>query len=232
MLPSAPPAAAFTARLRAGRWFAELDDALQRALLDGARVRALVDGEVLFARGDPPTGLFAVVDGAVRVTGVTAEGREVIATRLEPPTWFGEIAVFDRQPRTHDAIADGAAVVLQVPQAELDALLAHEPRWWRDLGVLVATKLRLALAAMEDAAALPVAGRLARRLVMLARGHGDHAGHHRRIVTASQEQLASMVGASRQTVNAALKDLEARGVVRVTYGHIELVDWEALRGEG
>jgi CRP-like cAMP-binding protein len=212
------------ARLRGGRWFASLDDDFRRALLHAARERKLKDGERLFSRGDPPDGLFAVVDGALRVTAVTEAGREVVLTRAEPPAWLGEIAVFDRQVRTHDCIADGAAVVLHVPLAALDEILDATPRWWRDLGVLVAGKLRLAFHVMEDAAALPVAVRLARRLVMLSGGLGEQLDHTRRVVTVSQEQLGSMLGASRQTVNAALKDLEARGLIKLAYGQIELVD--------
>jgi CRP-like cAMP-binding protein len=218
------------ARLRGGRWFAGLDDDFQRALLQAARERALVDGERLFSRGDPPDGLFAVVDGALRVTAVTEAGREVVLTRAEPPSWLGEIAVFDRQPRTHDCIACGEAVVLHVPLAALDALLLATPRWWRDLGVLVAGKLRLAFVVMEDAAALPVVVRLARRLVLLSGGLGDQLDHARRVVTVSQEQLASMLGASRQTVNAALKELQSRGLVKLAYGQIELVDPSQLGG--
>jgi CRP-like cAMP-binding protein len=223
-------AASYAAVLHAGRWFADLDDDFRRELLDCARVRTLRDGEVLFVRGDPPTGLFAVVDGAIRVTAVTEAGREVVLTRMEPPAWFGEIAVFDGHPRTHDAVADGATVVVHVPQAELHEVLGREPRWWRDLGVLVAAKLRLSFVAMEEAAALPLAARLARRLVLLAEGHGEHMGHRRRVVAIAQEQLASMLGASRQSVNAALKDWESRGVLRLQYGQIEIVDVDALRG--
>jgi CRP-like cAMP-binding protein len=222
-------AARYAATLRAGRWFADLDDALQAALLSAARVRPVKSGERLFSRGDPPGGLYAVVEGAVTVAATTTAGREVIATRLSAPAWFGEVAVFDRLPRTHDCHADGDGVVLDVPLPALDALLAHEPRWWRDLGVLVAAKLRLAFTAMEDATALPVGARLARRLVMLAEGHGEHVDHTRRVLALSQEQLASMLGASRQTVNQALKDLEGKGLVKVSYGAIELVDVDALR---
>jgi len=69
------------------------------------------------ARAAPPDGLFAAVDGALRVTAVTAAGREVMLTRAEPPTCLGESAVFDRQPRTHDCLADGDSVVLHVPVA-------------------------------------------------------------------------------------------------------------------
>jgi CRP-like cAMP-binding protein len=224
----APGVRRHAARLRTGQWFAGLDAPLQTALLQAARERPLVDGERLFSRGDPPEGLFAVVDGALRVTAVTPAGREVVLTRAEPPAWLGEIAVFDRQPRTHDCIADGQALVLHVPLAALDALLSTTPRWWRDLGVLVAGKLRLAFHVLEDAAAFPVVVRLARRLVHLSGGLGERLDHSRRLVTVSQDQLASMIGVSRQTVNAALKDLESRGLVRLSYGQIELVDDAAL----
>ncbi len=227
--PHASVASRHAARLRRGRWFAGLDDDLQAALLRAARERHLVDGERLFSRGDPPDGLFAVVDGALRVTAVTAAGREVVLTRAEPPTWLGEIAVFDRQPRTHDCIADGDAVVLHVPLAALDDLLQAKPRWWRDLGVLVAGKLRLAFHVMEDAAAAPIVVRLARRLLVLSGGLGDELDHRRRVVVVAQDQLASMLGASRQTVNAALKELEARGLVKVAYGQVEIVDADGLR---
>jgi CRP-like cAMP-binding protein len=216
------------ARLRRGRWFAGLDAPLQAALLDVAHERSLHDRERLFARGDPPDGLFAVVDGALRLTAVTAAGREVVLTRAESPAWLGEIAVFDRQPRTHDCIADGPSLVLHVPLAPLDDLLRAEPRWWRDLGVLVAGKLRLAFHVLEDAAAFPVVVRLARRLVMLSGGLGDELDHARRVVAVSQDELASMLGASRQTVNGALKELQARSLVHVAYGQIELIDSDGL----
>ncbi len=225
---AAPAVLRHAARLRGGRWFAGLDEDFQRALLRAAHERTLASGERLFSRGDPPDGMFAVVDGALRVTAVTEAGREVVLTRAEPPAWLGEIAVFDRQPRTHDCIADGAAVVLHLPLAALDALLQQAPHRWRDLGVLVAGKLRLAFHVMEDAAALPVAVRLARRLVLMSGGLGDQLDHARRLVTVSQEQLASMLGVSRQTTNAALKDLEARGLIRLAYGQIELVDASTL----
>ena len=93
-------AARHAAVLRAGRWFADLDDALQAALLDAARVRAVKDGERLFSRGDPPDGLYAVVDGAVTVAATTTAGREVIVTRLSAPAWFGEIALQHKTLRT------------------------------------------------------------------------------------------------------------------------------------
>lgn len=222
----------YRALLRTGRWFSALPEAFADALLEAASVRTLAPGERLFARGDPPCGLYAVVDGAIRVSGLSEHGKEALLVLLEPPAWFGEIAVFDGQPRTHDADAEPESRVVHVPQAALHAILDGEPRWWRDLGLLATSKLRLALAVMEDAAVLPIAARLARRLALMAEGYGDRQGPTRRAVAISQDQLAMMLSTSRQTTNQLLKDLEAAGLVRLQYGSIEILDLDGLRRRG
>jgi CRP-like cAMP-binding protein len=214
--------------LRTGRWFASLPEAFQEALCAAGQLETLAAGQRLFSRGDPPSGLYGVLDGAMRVTATSDGGKEALLTLLEPPQWFGEIAVFDRQPRTHDAISDGESTLVHVPQAALDRMLAAEPAWWRELGLLVAGKLRLAFHAMEETALLPVAARLARRLLRMAEGYGERQGPSR-TVEVSQDQLAMMLSTSRQTVNHHLKDLESRGIIRISYGSIEILDLDALR---
>jgi CRP/FNR family transcriptional regulator, cyclic AMP receptor protein len=222
-------AKAFGALLRAGRWFGGLSPGLQRALLERGTVRTLATGERLFSRGDPPDGLYAVLEGAVRVSAVSTAGKEALLTLVEPPTWFGEIAVFDRQPRTHDAVANEASRVLHVGQRELDAHLALEPQGWQELGLLLAGKLRLAFIALEDAATVPVPARLARRLVQMAEGYGEWRDRQRRVLAVRQEELALMLSTSRQTVNQCLKEMEQAGWIRLAYGQVEIVDLEALR---
>ena len=222
-------AAEYKDLLRTGRWFHSLPDALQDALLAAAAVRELPAGARLFSRGDPPTGRFGLVDGAIRISAVAASGREALLTLAEPPTWIGEVAVFDRLPRTHDAIADTDATVVHVSQDGLDAILAAEPVHWRELGVLVAGKLRLTFTAMEDMALMPPATRLARRLLLMTEGYGEWYDRTRRAIAVRQEQLAMMLNLSRQTTNQLLRDLEARGLVRLAYGEIEILDLPGLR---
>jgi CRP/FNR family cyclic AMP-dependent transcriptional regulator len=224
------------ALLRAGVWFAQLSPPLRDALMAAARVRALGAGEPLFRRGDAPCGLYAVLEGAVRISGTggsSDDSREVLLTLLEPPHWFGEVSLFDGQPRTHDAVAEGATRLLQVPQPALMQLLACEPAHWREFGLLMSHKLRLAFMALEEAASLPVAQRLARRLVMMAEGYGvrrdAQQGAHRRSLAVSQEQLSMMLAVSRQTINQILKELEARGVLRLNRGGLEIADMAALQ---
>ncbi|HWV08310.1 MAG TPA: Crp/Fnr family transcriptional regulator, partial [Pseudomonas sp.] len=170
----------------------------------------------------------AVVEGAMRIGAVSQNGKEALLTLIEPPYWFGEISLFDGQPRTHDAFAESASTLLLVPQASLLALLEREPRYWRDFALLMSHKLRLAFNALEEMSLLPAAPRLARRLLLIAENYDE--GEPRRVIHLAQEQLALMLALSRQTTNQILKELEAQGIVRLTYGEIEILDLQRLRG--
>ncbi len=219
--------ATYRSLLDSGQWFSHLPTVLRDELLGEARVLQLEPGQLLFRRGDPPCGLYAVLEGMMRVGAVSHDGKEALLTLVEPPYWFGEISLFDGQPRTHDAYAEGPTRLLQVPQAALLALLAREPGHWRDFALLMSQKLRLAFIALEEMSLLPAAPRLARRVLMIAEGYGETGP--RRVLHLAQEQLALMLGLSRQTTNQILKDLEARGALRLTYGEIEITDLGILR---
>lgn len=218
---------AFHSLLCRGHWFAGLPDELRQALLGMARMQRLEPGQRLFRRGDRPSGLYAVVEGAVRVGAISESGKEALLTLVEPPYWFGEISLFDGLPRTHDAFAESASTLLLLPQGELLALLERQPRYWRDFALLMSHKLRLAFIALEEMSLLPAAPRLARRLLLIAENYGE--GEPRRVLHLAQEQLALMLSLSRQTTNQILKELEAQGIVRLTYGEIEILDLEGLR---
>lgn len=223
--------AAQCALLRTDIWFSQLPPAFALALLAIGRVRTWRGGEALFRRGDAVGGLYAVISGAVQISGVAKEGREAIVALMEPPMWFGEIALFDRLPRTHDAVADGPTTLLFIPLTALDALLDEHPGYWRHFGVLMAFKVRLAFIALEDLSIVAPAARMARRLVWLAycAVTGGEMGRCRLAI--KQTQLALMMALSRQTVNQLLQTLAQRGVIRVSYGLIDVLDMAALQDE-
>ncbi|ANH76653.1 crp-like helix-turn-helix domain protein [Ralstonia insidiosa] len=236
--PLHPPAdaASYRERLHASSWFGALDVSLQDALIGIAAVRRLGAGDVLFRRGDPPDGLYCVVEGTICIGATSAEGREALLAVLEPVNWFGEIGVFDRQPRTHDARADVSTTLLHMPQAALITLLDSTPALLHAFALLLTHKLRLTFTVLEETALLPASVRVARRLLLMADGYGDLRLGTRRVLRVPQEQLAQLLALSRQTVNQVLKDLQARGILKVAYGEIELLDFAGLRdlarGEG
>jgi CRP/FNR family transcriptional regulator, cyclic AMP receptor protein len=219
----------YAALLRTGAWFQALDPALQAQLLALAQLRRLCGGQRLFARGDAPDGVYCVLEGAIRVGGLSEAGKEAVLALVEPPHWLGEISLFDGRPRTHDAWAESDVVLLHVPQQRLLDLLAAEPAHWRTFGLLLTHKLRLTFTMMEETALLPAAARLARRLVTMAEGYGDWTDRNRRMLHVPQEQLALMLSLSRQTVNQILKQFEARQAVALVRGGIEILDIGKLR---
>ncbi|VVN84152.1 Crp/Fnr family transcriptional regulator [Pseudomonas fluorescens] len=220
---------AWRPRLSSGQWFNHLPALLQDSLLAIARVRRLAPGQWLFKRGDPPCGLYAVLEGAVRIGAVSEQGKEALLSVVEPPHWFGEISLFDGRPRTHDACGVGRCILLQVPQTALLELLGEHPHYWRHLALLMSHKLRLTFISLEQLSLMPAAARVAHRLLMIAEGYGQTESS-RRLLQLPQEQLALMLSLSRQTTNQILKDLQNQGIVQLNYGEIEVLDLERLRG--
>ncbi|EON21516.1 Crp family transcriptional regulator [Cupriavidus sp. GA3-3] len=224
-----PPRDDALAAVRAGAWFSQLPPALRQALLDDGSLRRLVAGETLFARGDRFDGLYCVASGTMQIHASGESGKAALLGLLEPGTWFGEICLFDGLPRTHDARAVSATTLWHVTRSSLEQRLAQQPAWWQAFGQLLAAKTRQAFNYVEEAQLLPPAARIARRLAAIAHGYGNlpqvQATQRVRI---PQEQLAQMLGLSRQTVNHALRELEARGLLRLEYGGIELLDLPAL----
>ncbi|MCA8221948.1 Crp/Fnr family transcriptional regulator [Burkholderia sp. BC1] len=215
-------------QLDAHPWFAALPPALRTQLLAAAGLRRLPAGHALFRRGDPPCGLYAVLDGSLTIGAVDAHGKEALLTVADPVTWFGEIALFDGQPRTHDAVALDDALLLHVPQPALLAILDATPQYWRQFALLMAQKLRLSFLTVESMSVMSAAQRLAARLLMIADGYGGISAG-RTHVRLSQEKLAAMLSLTRQTTNQLLNALQADGVVRLHVGEIEIVDVDALR---
>ncbi|HEX4856841.1 MAG TPA: Crp/Fnr family transcriptional regulator [Limnobacter sp.] len=221
--------------LSRGKWFAALPGELQQALLKQGTVRQFQNGQRLFSRGDCTDGLYAVLSGSVQIVGASrhgAEDKHVLLTLIDPPDWFGEICLFDRQPRTHDALADGLVTVFHVRQTQLDQLTEQNPDYWRDFGLLLTQKVRLIFGAIEDAALLPTPLRLARRLLQMAEGYGiraDSSTVSARTLHVSQDKLSAMLSISRQTVNQMLNDMENQGLLRLGRGNIEILDLQGLK---
>ncbi|WCM23441.1 Crp/Fnr family transcriptional regulator [Paraburkholderia bryophila] len=216
-----------TALLARSAWFRSAPADLQTQLIEAGRVERLVAGQRLFTRGDTDDGLYCVLDGLVRIGAASSAGKEALLAVIEPVNWFGEIGLFDNRPRTHNAYAERDSVLFHVTRAVLAAMLERTPAYWHVFGLLLTQKLRLAFDAIEEAALLPAAQRVARRLLLMAGGYGE-PGALRRVLKVPQEDLAMMLALSRQTINQVLKQFETQGALKLGYAEIEIADVKKL----
>lgn len=202
--------------IESGPWFSRLSPALRSDILSRATVRRVPDGAMLSSRGQPASEWIGVAKGTVRVSSVSLSGKQITLTYVEPGTWFGDISLFDGLPRTHDAHAHGETTLLVVRKPDFMELLHQHIELYDALLRLNCRRLRLMFNVIEDLNTLPLAARLAKQLLLLARSYGIPQGHEIRIgLQLAQEDLAQLLGASRQRVNQELKAFEREGIVRI-----------------
>lgn len=206
-------------------WFGGLPQVIQTDILARAQQRRLAPGERVYARGEAPDGIFGVVEGSIRVSGISAQGRETVLDFYGPGSWFGEVSMLDGLPRSHDADAHAASLLLYVPPADLEDLLTVHPQLSRALLRLEAQRLRILLMALEQYSAQSLEQRLASRLLMLTGPYGVSKPEGLRIeLHLPQETLAQLIGSTRQRVNQILKAWEAELILKQQYGRILLMD--------
>lgn len=202
--------------IESGAWFSKLTPALRAAILSRSVVRHLDDGAPLASRGAPAEQWCGVASGAVRISTVSLSGKQITLTYAEPGTWFGDIALFDGLPRTHDANAHGQTTLLVVRKSDFKALLTQHVELYDALLRLNCRRLRLMFDLVEDLNTRPLAARLAKQILLLAKSYGITEGGEIRVgLQLAQEDLAQLLGASRQRVNQELKGFEREGAVRV-----------------
>jgi len=180
-------------------------------------------------RGEPAEEWVGVAKGAVRVSSVSLSGKQISLTYVEPGTWFGDISLFDGLPRTHDTMAHGDTTLLVVRKPDFKDLLSRHTELYDALLRLNCRRLRLMFDVIEDLNTRPLASRLAKQILLLARSYGVPQGEEIRIsLQLAQEDLAQLLGASRQRVNQELKGFERDGAVRVEPTRLVVLNKEKL----
>ncbi len=167
-------------------------------LVDAAEDRLFSRGDVLFSEGDDPTELFVVVSGRIAIANKSVDGRESVISLMEQGDLFGEMPLFDGLMRSAEARALEASEVIAIPYAPLRGLYETQPELLWNVVALLAGRLRSTDEALADSVFLDVTGRTAKRLLELA-GDLDEFS-----LPITQEELAGMVGASRERVNKAI----------------------------
>ncbi len=215
-----------------GTWFGGLPEPRRAAILERARLKAIGEGERLYAIGDPPNGLFAVLEGGVRLANYPSPGLERLNLIVGPGDWFGEISVLDGGPRPHDAVGADTSKILHLSLAAIDVIAQSDPYFYRELALIACRHQRMQLAAMGRIVTMRPEASLAYALLHLAIAGDKHAAKDTELIAQiSQESLASMVGVSRQTLSRLLKRLEAAKVIRVGYSRLTIRDRDRLVAE-
>lgn len=195
-----------------------------RQLLVRRNVRA---GTHVFSKGGQPSGWYGIVEGEVRIVTSAASGTEIVLTVLEAGDWFGEVAILAERPNSHDAVARVDCDLAFIPTTSFRQLLAREPDFHGRFVALLGQRVQLLIDVVEDFTMLPMAARLAKRV--LAMTSPQPVGSVVRRGRISQEEYALLVGAQRQSVNRQLREWERAGWIRIGYGGIEVLDREALK---
>lgn len=204
--------------------FAALPEQLRGRLRSAARLRRFNDGQLIQQRGDPAHGFWLIEEGAVAVGQFLPQGEFRAVALLGPGDSYGELALLSGRPRIVDAVARGPAVVRQIDGAAFERELLADPAATRLLLGAMATQLQEVL---DQLAGMRRGTTVARAAALLGNLAGDEEASGQ--VTLTQHELADLLGVSRATANAALRALDRAGLVRRSYGAIEVPDIARLR---
>ncbi len=210
--------------------FAALDDEAAEALRSTMTRVEVPRGEAIFHEGDPGDRLYVIVEGKIKLGRASGDGRENLLAILGPGEMFGELSLFDPGPRNAAGTAVADTVLLGVGSEDLDEWLRGRPEVARHLLRALARRLRRTNEALADLVFSDVPGRVAKALLDLSERFGRPTDDGLRVAhDLTQEELAQLVGASRETVNKALADFASRGWLRLEARAVVLLDVDRLR---
>jgi CRP/FNR family cyclic AMP-dependent transcriptional regulator len=221
-----PNAGVSLTALRALPIFGTLDDECLKPLTRVAVLRDVPRHTVVLHAGDRTDNIYFVLSGALRVQISDEEGREVILSMLGPGDLFGEMGVLDDHPRSATVLAVESSALVVIGQADFKWCLAENP----DVSLFImrnlTMRLRLADRHIESLALLDVYGRVARLLLETA-----ETVDGRKVVThkLAKQDIAKMIGASREMVSRVMRDLTAQGLIQEQDGQVILIDLEAFK---
>jgi len=200
--------------------------ALRRGIIDVQLDR----GERLFSEGDAGEKLYIILTGKIKLTKAAPDGRENLLSVHGPGEMFGELSLFDPIPRTSSATAVTSARLAGLAHDDLRAWLSTRPEVAMHLLQALAQRLRRINDVKADLVFTDVPGRVAKALLDLAERFGVQTPEGVQVNhDLTQEELAQLVGASRETVNKALADFTARGWIQLAAKSVLVTDTDRLR---
>ncbi len=213
--------------------FSGLDDSAATSLRSSMNLIKLRKGQSLFKEGDDGDHLFVVSSGKVKLGTKSVDGRENLLMILGPGDMFGELSLFDSGPRTATATAVTDSKLLALGQDKVIPWVKEHPEVSLQLLARLASRLRRTNEVVGDLVFSDVPGRVAKALIDLGVKFGDKRTEGLFVNhDLTQEELAQLVGASRETVNKALADFAQRGWLRLEARSVMILDYERLLKRG
>jgi CRP/FNR family transcriptional regulator, cyclic AMP receptor protein len=203
--------------------FHGIDEATRRRIAEHVVEQVVERGQCLFVQDAPGNSMYVLAKGAVKLYVSSRDGGIVELVRHQPPATFGEVALLDGGPRSASAEAVEHSTLLVVTRADLLRLLRSDEQVAEALLRTLGAMVRRTTRQVTDLVFLDLQARVARQLLLLA---DDGPGGRTRQVT--QAELATMVGGARQTVNQALRALEAHGYIRADGRVFQILDRQRL----
>jgi CRP/FNR family transcriptional regulator, cyclic AMP receptor protein len=207
--------------------FSRLPDSELAELADRVRTKSFKRGEMIFRKDDPGTHLYMVLEGGVKIALPGEFGQEALVAIMRPGEFFGELALFDRSPRSASATAMEDTRAALLAGDDFLAYLESHPASFRVVLETLAKTIRRLSDRVEDLIFLDVPSRVAKYLLDLVRSNGDGGNE----LTLTQDELAAFIGASRVSVNRVLGDLERREIISIRRRRIAIKDPDRLAKE-
>jgi len=182
-------------------------------------------GSIIFAKDDPGSSLFAILEGTVKITVPSADGHDAVFNLMTKGDIFGEIALLDGSPRTADAVAITDCDMFVIERRDFLPLVREEPEIAVKLIEILCARLRQTTQQAESLMFVHLPGRLANALLRLSAGDG--VGRKRKVAV-TQKDLGSIIGMSRESTNRQLRVWEENKWVRLERGGITILSAEAL----
>lgn len=201
--------------------FSSLDHGELSKLLATCFIGSYVKNRTIFVRGEEGDRLYAILKGRVKISIFSEEGREIVLAVMREGDFFGEIAFLDGSYRTADATVVEDSEILSISRGDFFPLLDSHPDIYMKIIRVLCERLRQTNETIEDSIFLTISARCAKTLMKLAASYGQPFGEALRIsIKISQQELANIIGTSREVVNRHLRQLQNDDVIHVEKGHI------------
>jgi CRP-like cAMP-binding protein len=198
-------------------------------LLTATTTRRLKAKQTLCRKGDPGNQLYGILSGCLKILTTGKDGKDVVFTLMGPGEVLGEIALLDGEKRSATVVAVEPTELLSLDRRALMPFLDRHPSVMISLASVLAKRVRRLTDRAEDRQTMPLPGRIAKRLLSLSEQHGKRPIVGGPIeVRMPQQDLADLVGTTRESVNKQLRAWQNQGIVELGRGRVILKRPEAL----